>query len=235
LRSLRQVIRAHEETRGLKALLRHEPRFFSGKQHMVERSLDSTQTVRALSATELQDPGQRKWFVVQLVTSQKPINLDMMPRLEIFASHRLYVVETRSGGTSSYGLRLGFFDDEVAVNATCGYLKTFFGSPGVVRVSAAEHARFAQSAPAVAAAKVPQPVPREAPRRESPAARPAVATAALSTKPTGSSQPRGSRSKTLGEELVEEARQLQRSRNSKQRANEAPQSWLSRLLSSGKA
>ena len=205
---------------------------------MVERSttlrcdvsLDSTQTVRALSPTELQDPGQRKWFVVQLVTSEKPINLEMMPRLEIFASHRLYVVETRSGGASLYGLRLGFFDDEVAVNATCGYLRTFFGSPGVVRVSAAEHARFAQSSSAVPLAKAPQPVPRDAPRRELPAAKSAVAPAARSPKAAGNSQPRGSRPKTLGEELVEEARQLQRHRGSKQRANEAPQSWLSRLL-----
>lgn len=234
---------------------------------MVERSatlrsdvaLDSTQTVRALSPAELKDPGQRKWFVVQLVTSEQPINLDMMPRLEVFASHQLYVVEARHGATSLYGLRLGFFEDEVAVNAISGYLRTFFGSPSVLRVSAAEQARFAQSS--TQGARVPQPVPeakiqphvpREAPGPRSLAAAPAVPsrefreTSTTANKPTTSpnatgakaaarSQPRGSRPKTLGEELVEEARQLQLSRSSKNRAIEPPRSWLSRLLGGSKA
>lgn len=226
-----------------------------------EPSLDSTQTVRAISPTELKDLGQRKWFVVQLVTSNQPINLDMMPQLEVFASHRLYVVEARHGATSLYGLRLGFFDDEIAVNAICGYLRTFFDSPGVVRVSAAEQARFAPSATqgarlsqpvAVVEARAQRPDSHESHRPDSLAARPAVSTGELRKAPkltheptitsnvrgpkaAGRSQLRGSRPKTLGQELLEEARQLQLSRSSKKRANEAPRSWLSRLLGGSKA
>ena len=235
---------------------------------MVERSatlrsdfsLDSTQTVRALSSTEINDPAQRKWFAVQLVTSGQPINLDMMPRLEVFASHRLYVVEARHGATSVYGLRLGFFEDEVAVNATSGYLRTFFGSPSVVRVSAAEQARFAQSSTqggrlaqpaAVSEAKTKPHVPRETPEPRSLAATPAVPTGelrntsttahkltsgphAIGPKAAARSQLRGSRTKTLGEELLEEARQLQLSRSSKKPAVEPSRSWLSRLLGGSK-
>ena len=235
---------------------------------MVERSatlrsdfsLDSTQTVRALSSTELNDPAQRKWFVVQLVTSEQPINLDMMPRLEVFASHRLYVIEARHGAKSVYGLRLGFFEDEVAVNAISGYLRTFFGSPSVMRVSAAEQARFAQSSTqggrltqqvAVSEAKTKPHVPREASEPRSLAATPAVPsgelrkTSTIVRKPTTSphatgpkaaarSQLHGGRPKTLGEELLEEARQLQLSRSSKKRAVEPSRSWLSRLLGGSK-
>jgi hypothetical protein len=224
-------------------------------------SVESTQTVRAISPAELKDPSQRKWFVVQLVTSEQPINLDLMPRLEVFASHRLYVVEARHGATSLYGLRLGFFDDEVAVSAICGYLKTFFGSPSVLRVSGAEQARFAESSTngerlprpwAVTEVSTQQPASREAPQPSFVLIKPAVApikprktstTAQKSTatsnargpKTASSSQLRGSRPKTLGEELLEEARQLQLSKSSKRTAVERPRSWLSRLLGGSKA
>lgn len=68
--------------------------------------LDSTQTVRAISLTEIKDLGQR--MVCGPARHVRTADhLDMMSRLEVFASHRLYVVEARHGATSLYGLRLG--------------------------------------------------------------------------------------------------------------------------------
>jgi hypothetical protein len=43
--------------------------------------VDSTQTLRALSHAELYDSHQAKWYAIQLVLSDRPVNLDMMPRL----------------------------------------------------------------------------------------------------------------------------------------------------------
>lgn len=102
---------------------------------------DSTQTVRVLSKREFAAPDEPAWYVVQLAQSAQPVNLDAMPRLDVFAAYRLYSV-TRRQGTPMHSLRLGFFKDEVSASAVCGYLRTFFRSPLVMRVSAAEQARF---------------------------------------------------------------------------------------------
>jgi hypothetical protein len=104
--------------------------------------LDSTQTIRALTSAELDDEQQEKWFAVQLAVSEQPVNLDAMPRLDIFEAYRLYSVATAGSGKIVHSLRLGFFKEAVSAEAVSGYLKTFFGSPTVVRVSVAEHARF---------------------------------------------------------------------------------------------
>src|SRR4030095_12369766 len=54
----------------------------------------------------------------------------------------------------------GFFKEAVSAEAVMGYLQTFFGTPSVMRVSVAEHARFKdppstkQPAPPVQEAKV---------------------------------------------------------------------------------
>jgi hypothetical protein len=104
--------------------------------------LDSTQTIRALTSAELNDEQQEKWFAVQLAASEQPVNLDAMPRLDIFEAYRLYSVATAGSGKIIHSLRLGFFKEAVSAEAVCGYLKTFFGSPSVLRVSVAEHTRF---------------------------------------------------------------------------------------------
>jgi hypothetical protein len=104
--------------------------------------LDSTQTIRALTNAELNDEQQEKWFAVQLAASEQPVNLDAMPRLDIFEAYRLYSVATAGSGKIIHSLRLGFFKEAVSAEAVMGYLKTFFGSPTVLRVSVAEHARF---------------------------------------------------------------------------------------------
>ncbi len=104
--------------------------------------LDSTQTIRALTSAEMEDAQQEKWFAVQLAVSDQPVNLDAMPRLDIFEAYRLYSVATAGSGKIVHSLRLGFFKEAVSAEAVMGYLQTFFGSPSVMRVSVAEHARF---------------------------------------------------------------------------------------------
>jgi hypothetical protein len=109
--------------------------------------LDSTQTIRALTAEELDDETQPKWYAVQLAVSEQPINLETMPRLDIFAAYRLYSVATAGSGKILHHLRIGFFREEVSAEAVCGYLKTFFANPTVLRVSVAEHKRFSDAPP----------------------------------------------------------------------------------------
>jgi hypothetical protein len=104
--------------------------------------LDSTQTIRALTSAEMEDAQQEKWFAVQLAVSDQPVNLDAMPRLDIFEAYRLYSVATAGSGKIVHSLRLGFFKEAVSAEAVMGYLQTFFGSPSVMRVSVAEHGRF---------------------------------------------------------------------------------------------
>ncbi len=109
--------------------------------------LDSTQTIRALTSAELSEDAQEKWFAIQLAASEQPVNLDTMPRLDIFEAYRLYSVATAGSGKIIHSLRLGFFKEAVSAEAVSGYLKTFFGSPSVLRISVAEQARF-KDAPA---------------------------------------------------------------------------------------
>jgi hypothetical protein len=104
--------------------------------------LDSTQTIRALTSSELSDDTQEKWFAIQLAMSDQPVNLDAMPRLDIFEAYRLYSVATAGSGKIVHSLRLGFFREAVSAEAVSGYLKTFFGSPSVLRISLAEQLRF---------------------------------------------------------------------------------------------
>jgi hypothetical protein len=114
----------------------------SGASNVPPPELDSTQTIRALTSAELDDAQQEKWFAVQLAVSDQPVNLDAMPRLDIFEAYRLYSVATAGSGKIVHSLRLGFFKEAVSAEAVMGYLQTFFGSPTVMRVSVAEHTRF---------------------------------------------------------------------------------------------
>jgi hypothetical protein len=120
-------------------------------------NLDSTQTIRALTSEELSDNAQEKWFAIQLAASEQPVNLDTMPHLDIFEAYRLYSVATAGSGKIVHSLRLGFFKEAVSAEAVAGYLKTFFASPSVLRISVAEQARFKDA-----------PQPRRAERVEEP-------------------------------------------------------------------
>lgn len=105
-------------------------------------NLDSTQTIRALTNDELNDSAQEKWFAIQLAASEQPVNLDILPHLDIFEAYRLYSVATAGSGKIVHSLRLGFFKEAVSAEAVAGYLKTFFPSPSVLRISVAEQTRF---------------------------------------------------------------------------------------------
>jgi hypothetical protein len=109
---------------------------------LVHPNLDSTQTIRALTTEEMNDAAQEKWFAIQLAVSDQPVNLDAMPHLDIFEAYSLYSVATAGSGKIVHSLRLGFFKEDGSAEAVTGYLKTFFASPSVIRISVAEQARF---------------------------------------------------------------------------------------------
>lgn len=140
--------------------------------------LDSTQTIRALTSAEMEDAQQEKWFAVQLAVSDQPVNLDAMPRLDIFEAYRLYSVATAGSGKIVHSLRLGFFKEAVSAEAVMGYLQTFFGSPSVMRISVAEHARF-KDAPAVKKPAAPVHEAKVVELNNARAARPVIPTVTM--------------------------------------------------------
>jgi hypothetical protein len=194
--------------------------------------VDSTQRMRALTTTELYDSHRPKSYAIQLVVSDRPVNLDMMPRLEVFAAHRLYTIAAKQPAGEWHALRLGFFPDEASAQVICGYLQTFFASPSIVRVSNAEQERFAPPRTARALASTPKPAP--AAPRQTLTQTPAVAAAAAKAKPKSLQSSASKQPKTLAEELLEEARELQRFRSGRNQTAEQSGSWLSRLFGGSK-
>jgi hypothetical protein len=247
---------------------------------------ESTQTIRALTRAELDGANQPRWYVVQLVVSDQPINLEMMPRLDVFAEHRLYTVVGNQSGRHRQALRLGFFAEERYAQMMCQHLQTYFPAPSVVRVSAAEQERFADKPDLrhqsqARTKSTPQGL-NSASAQDRPIAR--LVAAGTPLKPTGMNrsavaqpvaagnggtflspemalktgvfqamapQPRSAgtspmraskssssaparagmkKSKSLAEELMEEARQVQLSKSGKHPVAKVPQSWLSRLF-----
>jgi hypothetical protein len=178
--------------------------------------VDSTQTLRALSEAELYDSQQPRWFAIQLVISDRPINLDMIPRLEAFTAHQLYSLVAKHETGTWHAMRLGFFPDERSAEATCEHLRTYFSSPTAVRVSVAEHTRFA-----------PSYRPALAPVATASAPRPPTVSAAPAEDAGRQTQTR--KNKTLAQELLEEARGMQPSRG-KKRAPEQKKSWITWLF-----
>jgi hypothetical protein len=106
--------------------------------------LDSTRTVRALTALELEDTEASRWFAIQVMRSAEQIDAEQVPNLDIFSEYRLYSVAEADGDGCMQTLRVGFFSSEVAAQAVAGYLSTYFPGPEIKRVSIAEHERFAE-------------------------------------------------------------------------------------------
>lgn len=242
-------------------------------------AFDSTQTLRAMSLSEIRDPNQQKWFVVQLAVSDQPVNLQAMPRLDVFSAHRLYAVEGQQGSSTRYSLRLGFFNEEHSAQMICGYVKTFFRSPSVVRVSAAEWKRFespaypkeplqtaarpgpnvvelgsvrassgVSSTPPAYGRSVDQHGNRANMKRAAEATSTTAALTGADARPmpqpsatvlARAAQPRTTagdshepvrKKKSLAQELLEEARQIELSKSGRNRIPKRSASWLSRLL-----
>jgi SPOR domain len=110
------------------------------EQHL---SIDSTQTIRALTPVELQAEGSRPWFVIQLAQAPEPFDPDSVPNLDIFSVYRLYCVADIEGNQILHSLRVGFFSEEIAAKAVASYLGEYYDKPAIKRVSVAERERFA--------------------------------------------------------------------------------------------
>jgi SPOR domain len=104
--------------------------------------LESTQTVRALTAPELEDDEGLRWFVIQLSQAEQAFDPDAVPNLDIFSEYRLYSVAGNDQGHVMHALRLGFFTEEIAAVAVASYLGAYYENPTIRRVSVAERERF---------------------------------------------------------------------------------------------
>jgi SPOR domain len=107
-------------------------------------SLESTQTIRALTPKELEDNEASRWFVIQLALADHAFDPDAVPNLDIFSEYRLYSVAGLDQGRVVHALRLGFFREEIGAVAVASYLAAFWDKPTIKRVSLAERERFAE-------------------------------------------------------------------------------------------
>jgi hypothetical protein len=106
-------------------------------------SLESTQTIRALTPSELEDIAASRWFVIQLALADHAFDPDAVPNLDIFGEYRLYSVAGLDQGRVVHALRLGFFREEIGAVAVASYLAAYWEKPTIRRVSVAERERFA--------------------------------------------------------------------------------------------
>ncbi len=106
-------------------------------------SLETTQTIRALTTLELQDEDAAHWYVIQMSLAERAFDPDSLPNLDIFNVYRLYSVAGLDQGRVMHALRLGFFSEEAAARAVASYLAAYYEQATVKRVSAAERDRFA--------------------------------------------------------------------------------------------
>jgi hypothetical protein len=106
-------------------------------------SLESTQTIRALTPMELEDNEVSRWFVIQLALADHAFDPDAVPNLDIFSEYRLYSVAGLDQGRVVHALRLGFFREEIGAVAVASYLAAYWDKPTIRRVSLAERERFA--------------------------------------------------------------------------------------------
>jgi len=106
-------------------------------------SLESTQTIRALTPMELEDNEASRWFVIQLALADHAFDPDAVPNLDIFSEYRLYSVAGLDQGRVVHALRLGFFREEIGAVAVASYLGAYWDKPTIKRVSLAERERFA--------------------------------------------------------------------------------------------
>jgi len=106
-------------------------------------SLESTQTMRAITPTELEDFEASRWFVIELAVADHAFDPDAVPNLDIFSEYRLYSVAGHDQGRVVHALRLGFFREEVGAVAVASYLAAYWDKPAIKRVSLAERERFA--------------------------------------------------------------------------------------------
>jgi len=100
-------------------------------------------------------------FAVQLVWSERPIDLSTLPQPALFDVYTLYHVEGTRAGKRWYGLRLGFFNEVDAAKRVACYLKSAYSTVVVVPVTVQERecasGDVVSDAPATAAAPAATP------------------------------------------------------------------------------
>ena len=107
--------------------------------------MDSTQTFRALSASELEEHSLSKWFVIQLAVAERAFRPEDVLNLAIFEEFSLYsTVHLDGGGGRQHALRLGFFSEKSAALTVASYVRQYFQSAAVTRVSTDERERFVE-------------------------------------------------------------------------------------------
>lgn len=89
-----------------------------------------------------EEEGSEKLLVIQLALSEAEFTPEAVPNLAIFEEFSLYSAVGYESGKVMHALRLGFFTAEGPAEAVAGYLRAFFESAAVARVSAAERERF---------------------------------------------------------------------------------------------
>ncbi len=106
-------------------------------------SSDAAQADLVLTQLEAREESAMGWFVIQLMLAENPIDVDRVPKHDIFKAYRLYSVAGLDQGRVMHALRLGFFKEQSAAQAVASYLGAFYEQPSVKRVNGAERDRFA--------------------------------------------------------------------------------------------
>jgi hypothetical protein len=104
---------------------------------------DAAQADRVLTQLELCEEEGMGWFVIQLLVGENALDVDKVPKHDIFKAYRLYSIAGLEQGRVMHALRLGFFKEEGAAQAVASYLAAFYERPSVKRVGTAERNRFA--------------------------------------------------------------------------------------------
>ncbi len=100
---------------------------------------DDTNTRRALKEAVAQ--GTPVSFVVQLCQSDRPIELNTLPALDIFRAYRLYLAQGEHQGRPWHALRLGFFSDAESAKQVAYYARTSYATVAVVPIAEGERAQ----------------------------------------------------------------------------------------------
>jgi len=185
-----------------------------------------TATDRLANPAALDDGAE--WFALELVASSKP-SPARLPRLDIFAAYALYTVEIERDEQRLYAVRLGFFRERVSAGQVASYVRSTFPDVAIVGVSAAEQGHYSvlERADALASFELCAPESNVIELTRALSARPTSTitptTAATTPKVGGGREPRlnskalqtgridtsrSGKHRTLGELLLEEARQV---------------------------
>jgi hypothetical protein len=114
------------------------------EEPLLSRPIDSTATVRELSAEEIASATGEAVFSIELMCSPDPIEPSSVAAMDLLTLYRLYAVSAETEGLVLHSLRLGFFSGALAAAAVADYLRSNFEDAVVIQVSREERQRFAE-------------------------------------------------------------------------------------------